>query len=90
MAIALHGIGMWSFNVITFGVDNTSSSHTDNRKNNFFVLSEGDTFSINWGFGAPEKKICVVCGEAKKIFCLSLHYSGDNSWLFVDGKKIFN
>ena len=38
---------MWSFNVITFGVDNTSSSHTDNRKNNFFVLSEGDTFSIN-------------------------------------------
>ena len=36
--------GSWSFdngfarNVITFGVDNSSSSHSDNRKNNFLKL----------------------------------------------------
>ena len=25
-----------------------------------------------------------------KIFCLSLHYNGDNSYLFVNGKQIIN
>ena len=24
----------------------------------------------------------------KKIFCLSLHYNGDNSYLFVNGKEV--
>ena len=23
-----------------------------------------------------------------KIFCLSLHYNGDNSYLFVNGKEV--
>ena len=38
--------GSWSFgndvarNVVTLGVDNSSSSHADNRKNNFLVLGE--------------------------------------------------
>ena len=42
--IELHVKGMWSFgnnharNVIMFGVDNNSSSHADNYKNNFLVL----------------------------------------------------
>ena len=40
--------GMLSF-------DNSSSSHSNNRKNNFLVLAEGDTFGINGNFGAPEK-----------------------------------
>ena len=50
--IELHGKGMWSFgnnharNVIMFGVDNNSSSHADNYKNNFLVSYEGDTFGI--------------------------------------------
>ena len=30
-------------NVVIFGVDNISSSHTDNQKNNFLVLVEGPT-----------------------------------------------
>ena len=34
-------------NVVIFGVDNSSSSHADNLKNNFLVLGEGDTFCIN-------------------------------------------
>ena len=25
-----------------------------------------------------------------KTFCLNLHYNGDNSYLFVNGKEIFN
>ena len=39
--IAFDGVDLWSFgndfarNVTIFGVDNSSSSHVDNRKNNF-------------------------------------------------------
>ena len=49
----IHIAGSWSFvngfarNVIIFGVDNTSSSHYDNRKNNFLVLGECPTCGIN-------------------------------------------
>ena len=45
--IAFDGKGEWSFdndfsrNVAIFGVDNSSSSHTDNCKNKFLVLREG-------------------------------------------------
>ena len=58
--------GSWSFdndfakNVIIFGVDNSSSSHSDNRKNNFLILGEGPTYGINGSFGAPEKKLLIL------------------------------
>ena len=52
----------WSFdndiarNVIIFGVHNSSSSHADNHKNDFLVLSEGISSGINGRFRSPEKK----------------------------------
>ena len=54
--IAFYRAGSWSFdndfahNVINFGVDNSSSSHSDNRKNNFLILGEVPTYGIN---GSP-------------------------------------
>ena len=42
-------------NVVILGVDNTSSSHIDNPKNDFFVLGEGLTQGINGSVGAAEK-----------------------------------
>ena len=55
---SVYGIGFneaasWSFgndsarNVINFGVDNSSSSHIDNDKDNFLILGEGPTYGIN-------------------------------------------
>ena len=47
--ITVDTAGSWSFdndfarNVIIFGVDNSSSSHSDNCKNNFLILGEGPT-----------------------------------------------
>ena len=41
-------------NVIVCGVGNSSSSHTDNRKNNFLVLGEVPTFRTNGSFDSPE------------------------------------
>ena len=49
--ITFHSSGSWSFgngsarNVIFFGVDNSSSSHFYNRKNNFLILGKGITWN---------------------------------------------
>ena len=85
--IVFDGEGSWSFGnvfariVVIFGVDNSSSSHTDNRKNNFLALGEGPTQSINDSTGSPEKKISINFSKANTKFCLSLHYIGDESYL---------
>ena len=47
-------------NVVIFGVDNSSSSHTDNRKSNFLVLAEG----LNDSTGSAEKKISINFNKA--------------------------
>ena len=43
--------------LIIIGVDNSSSSHSGNGKNNFLILGNGPTFGINGSFGLPEKKV---------------------------------
>ena len=59
--IAFDGAGSWIFRygfartVIIFGVDNSSSSHT----NNFLVLGEGPTDDINGSFGASEQTFSI-------------------------------
>ena len=51
--IAFDGKGEWCFGndpaktVIMFGVDNSSSSHTDNLKNYFLILGDSPTFGVN-------------------------------------------
>ena len=85
----------WSFdndsarNVVIFGVDNSSSSQTDNGKNNFLVLDEGPTFSINKSFGSVQKTFSINFSKANTKVCLSLDCNADNSYLFVTGKEIF-
>ena len=63
--ITFDSAGSWSFdndfarNVIIFGVDNSSSSHSENRTNNFLILGEGPTYGVNGSFGSPEKKFNI-------------------------------
>ena len=70
--ITFYSAGSWSFdndfarNFVISGVDNTSSSHADNRKNKFLVLGEGPTYGINGSFGSPEKKFSINLTKAKK------------------------
>ena len=76
---AFYGNGEGNFgndsarNVVSFGVDNSSSSYTDNRQNNFLVSGEGDTFGINRSFGALEKKCTINFSKAMTKLSLSLH-----------------
>ena len=37
-----------------------------------------------------EKMYAINFTVAKKKFCLSLHYNGANSYLFVNGTKLLN
>ena len=84
----------WSFNngtarnVVIFGVDNSSSSHVYNCKNNFLILGLGLTYGINATFGLTEKKFSISSTKSNTKFCLSLHYNDDNSYLFVNGKEM--
>ena len=65
--------------VIIFGVDMSSFVHTNNNKKKYF-LGEGI---------AQVKIMCSInFTENNKKFCLSLHYHGANSYLFVNGTEI--
>ena len=63
--ITFESIGSWSFdngiarNVIIFGLDNSSSPHSDNPKNNFFVLDQDPAYGINGSFGPLKKRKLV-------------------------------
>ena len=64
----------WSFgsnyarNIIISGVDNSSSSHTDNLTNIFLILGEGYTFGINGDFGAPENNFSINFSKSNTKF----------------------
>ena len=64
--IAFDGVNSWSFgndyatNVVIFGFDNSSLSHSNNHKNNFLILREGLTHNINGSFGSLEKSLVLI------------------------------
>ena len=70
-----------------FCVDRSSSSHVDNRNNNLLASGDGPTDDINGSAGTAEKKFIINFSKAKTKFCLSLHYNGDNGYLFDNRKE---
>ena len=63
--ITFDSAGSWSFdndfarNVLIFGVNNSSSCHADNLKNNFSILGEGPTYGINGKLCISRKKFSI-------------------------------
>ena len=47
-------------NIVSFGLDNTLSSYTDNQKNDFLVLVGEPTKGINDNIGAAEKNLALT------------------------------
>ena len=74
-------------NVIIFGVDMSSSTKIDNRKKDILILGKGPTQGLEHTLSA-EKMYSINVTVTGKKFCLSLHYNGANSYLFVNGKAI--
>ena len=73
--------------VLFFGVDMSSSIHIDNKKKDIFVLGKGSTQGLESNLTA-EKMYSINFTVTKKKFCLSFHYNGANSYLFVNGIEI--
>ena len=74
-------------NVITFGVDMSSSTKIDNRKKDILILGKGPTQGLEHTLSA-KKMYSINFTVTGKKFCLSLHYNGANSYLFVNGTEI--
>ena len=64
----------------------SSSIHTNNRKKNILVLGRGPTQGLESTLTA-EKMYSINFTVTKKN-CLSLHYNGANSYLFVNGTEV--
>ena len=74
-------------NVIIFGVDVSSSTKIDNRKKDILILGKGPTQGLESTLSA-EKMYSINFTKKNTKFCLSLHYNGANSYLFVNGTEI--
>ena len=64
------------------------STHIDNKKKNILVFGKGPTQGLEHTLTA-EKMYSINFTEKNKKFCLSLHYNGANSYLFVNGTEIY-
>ena len=76
-------------NVIIFGVDMSSSVHTNNKTKNILVLGKDFVQGLKNTAIYSEKMYSVNFTKTNTKFCLSLHYNGDNSYLFVNGREIY-
>ena len=66
----------------------SSSVHANNKVNNVLVLGKGFIQGINGTTIYAKKLYLTNFTVDNNRFCLSLHYNGDNSYLFVNGKEI--
>ena len=68
----------------------SSSSHANNKARSILVLVKDFIQGIDGTIIYAEKMYSTNFTVANKTFCLSLHYNGDNSYLFFDSEEIIN
>ena len=74
-------------NVLIFGVHENSVIHSNKKANNIFIMGDGFVQGINDTTLYAEKIYSQNFTAVNKKFALSLHYNGDDSYLFVNGKR---
>ena len=74
-------------NVLIFGADMNFSVHATNRANHIYLMGTGLTQGINDTTIYAGKNFYRNVTDFCKKFVLSLHYNGDNSYLFVNGRQ---
>ena len=75
-------------NIIIFGADMSLSTRIDNRKKDIFILGKGPTQGLEHTLSAEIMYSINFTEHSKSKFCLSLHYNGANSYLFVNSTGI--
>ena len=68
--------------------DISSSVHVDNGKG-ILILGERPTKGLDDTTLTEEEKYPINFTQSGKRFVLSLHYNGDNSFLFVNATKVY-
>ena len=74
-------------NVLIFSVDESSLVHANNKANNIYVMGDLFVQGINDTTLYAEKIYSQNFTQPSKKFILSLHYNGNDSYLFVNGKQ---
>ena len=74
-------------NVLIFGIHENSLVHENNKANNIYRMGDLFVQGINDTTLYAEKIYSQNFTEVNKKFVLSLHYNGDDSYLFVNGKQ---
>ena len=74
-------------NVLIFGVHESSLVHSNNKANNIYVMGKEFVQGINDTTLYADKVYSQNFTQPSKKFVLSLHYNGDDSYLFVNGKQ---
>ena len=73
--------------VLIFGADMSFSVHATNSANHIYLIGTGLTQGINDTTIYAEKNFYRNFTDFGKKIVLSLHYNGDNSYLFVNGRQ---
>ena len=74
-------------NLLIFGADMSFSIHATIRANHIYAMGDGLTQGIHDTTLYVEKKYFRNFTEPNVKFVLSLHYNGDDSYLFVNGRQ---
>ena len=74
-------------NVLIFGVDMSFSKHANNKRNNIYVMGKDYVQRINDTTLYAEKIYYRNFTNLGHKFVLSLHYNGNNSYLYVNGNQ---
>ena len=74
-------------NVLIFGADLSFSVHATNKANYIYLMGTVLTQAINDTAIYAEKNFYRNFTDPGKKFVLSLHYNGDDSYLFVNGRQ---
>ena len=63
--------------------------HIDNKGKYKLILDEGTTQRLDDTAVTAEAKYHINFKQPKQRFALNLNYNGNNSYLFVNAKKIY-
>ena len=74
-------------NVLIFGVHESSLIHSNNKANNIYVMGKDFVQGIKDTTLYADKAYSQNFTHPSKKFVLSLHYNGNDSYLFVNGKQ---
>ena len=67
----------------------SSSVHIDNENKDILILGKGPTQVLYDTTLTVEAEYSINFSRSQRKFCLSLHYNGNNSFLFVNATKIY-